>query len=588
MVALSSLGGAGWQFFDSNGKPLSGGKLYTYAAGTSTPKATYTSSTGVTAHANPIILDSAGRISEELWLASASSYKFILTSSTGIVIWTKDQVPGIMADAAISAATIAFTGFKGQVGFVSDLASNTGADWVGFSPSVTGATPRSAQDKMRDFVSLQDCGAVGDGITDSTAALQYAGANASSIYMSDGTYLINTNIPLTIPKAFYGNGQTTAVKTTTAFTAIPMFSISPAAAVDPKDWRISDFKVTNLGAATSAFKIDLSTAGRYVSKLTFERVISTAAVSTNHFVELTNVNLDGLFTSVFSDNWSVGGYYLDRVGDSVSLIRNTTTGAGVAYYVNQLGTAAAIIIRDGNSTSSGGALNVVSGADVIFEGMQCECPTTFTGVDNAIVSVHHAVGGLVFNTKIKNCSINTQGNALYCVYVENADLTIIDGCNLYCDPSTGAHIYLGSNARNTVIGNNKYFSSVTGAEIDPVIVNNGVGTTGVWVDATITLAGWLSTNTPTENNLGYFKDRDGNVFLRGRVNGATPAAAGSTLFTLPVGYRPKTKVYVIYWFGAISSVAGTVAIQILPTGAVQLLTNLTTNVYFSTMSFSTR
>lgn len=98
MVALSSLGGAGWQFFDNNGVPLTGGKLYTYAAGTTNPAVTYTDSTGGTAHANPIILDSAGRIAQEIWLQNNTSYKFTLTSATDVVIWTKDNVPGILAN----------------------------------------------------------------------------------------------------------------------------------------------------------------------------------------------------------------------------------------------------------------------------------------------------------------------------------------------------------------------------------------------------------------------------------------------------------------------------------------------------------
>ena len=60
-VFLSSFGGAGAQFFDNNGVPLSGGLIYTYLAGTSTPQATYTSASGTIQNSNPIVLDSAGR-----------------------------------------------------------------------------------------------------------------------------------------------------------------------------------------------------------------------------------------------------------------------------------------------------------------------------------------------------------------------------------------------------------------------------------------------------------------------------------------------------------------------------------------------
>ena len=77
-VNLSPVGGVAAQFFDNSGNPLTGGKLYTYTAGTTTPAVTYTSSNGVTAHTNPIVLDAAGRVpnSGEVWLTDGLQYKF--------------------------------------------------------------------------------------------------------------------------------------------------------------------------------------------------------------------------------------------------------------------------------------------------------------------------------------------------------------------------------------------------------------------------------------------------------------------------------------------------------------------------------
>jgi len=93
-VYLSPVGGVAAQFFSNNGVPLSGGKLYTYAAGTTTPQATYTSSSGATAHTNPIIFDSAGRVpGGEIWL-SVAPYKFVLKDSTDVLIATYDNVIG--------------------------------------------------------------------------------------------------------------------------------------------------------------------------------------------------------------------------------------------------------------------------------------------------------------------------------------------------------------------------------------------------------------------------------------------------------------------------------------------------------------
>lgn len=94
-VNISYFAGAGAQFFDNSGVPLSGGLIYTYASGTTTPAVTYTSSTGVTPNTNPIVLDSAGRSPNEIWLTSSVSYKFILKTSTSVNIGTYDNIPGV-------------------------------------------------------------------------------------------------------------------------------------------------------------------------------------------------------------------------------------------------------------------------------------------------------------------------------------------------------------------------------------------------------------------------------------------------------------------------------------------------------------
>jgi len=119
-VFLSPVGGVAAQFFTNSGVPLSGGKLYTYAAGTTTPKTSYTSSTGSTAHTNPIILDSAGRVpGGEIWI-SAPPYKFVLNTSTDVLIATYDNVLGI---GAASYQVDNFTGTGSQTVFTLSAAS---------------------------------------------------------------------------------------------------------------------------------------------------------------------------------------------------------------------------------------------------------------------------------------------------------------------------------------------------------------------------------------------------------------------------------------------------------------------------------
>lgn len=79
------------QVFDDNGDPLSGGFVYTYEAGTTTPKATYTDTGEGTANANPVVLDSEGR--GEIWLGDGAYY-LVVRDSLGNLVDERDDVVG--------------------------------------------------------------------------------------------------------------------------------------------------------------------------------------------------------------------------------------------------------------------------------------------------------------------------------------------------------------------------------------------------------------------------------------------------------------------------------------------------------------
>lgn len=77
------------QFFDSNGAPLAGGKLFTYLAGSSIQQATFTDSTEAASNTNPIILDSTG--SASVWLG-ALFYRMVLQDANSVQIWDIDNI----------------------------------------------------------------------------------------------------------------------------------------------------------------------------------------------------------------------------------------------------------------------------------------------------------------------------------------------------------------------------------------------------------------------------------------------------------------------------------------------------------------
>lgn len=83
------------QFFDNNGAPAAGYKLFTYDTGTTTKRNTWTAADESALNTNPIILDASGRA--VIYLDPAFTYKYVLASPTSpdpptSPIWTIDPV----------------------------------------------------------------------------------------------------------------------------------------------------------------------------------------------------------------------------------------------------------------------------------------------------------------------------------------------------------------------------------------------------------------------------------------------------------------------------------------------------------------
>jgi hypothetical protein len=185
------------QFFGDDGNPLVGGKLYTYAAGTSTPLVTYTDSTGTTANTNPVILDSRGEAN--VWLSNAS-YKIVLKTSTETLIWTVDNISTLQS--LVDAYQTAFVAYQAAV------AAPTGSALVGFIQAGTGAVATTVQARLRQSVSVKDFGATGDGSTNDTTAIQNA-LNAGAgraVYFPAGTYMVSTTLVVKSKTTLMGDG----------------------------------------------------------------------------------------------------------------------------------------------------------------------------------------------------------------------------------------------------------------------------------------------------------------------------------------------------------------------------------------------
>lgn len=119
-VNLSPIGN-GFQFFNNDGLPLNAGKIYTYQAGSTTPLATYTDSSGLIANTNPIILGTDGRPPSTIWLTEGFFYKFVLKTSADVTIQTYDNLYGIVSATPPAATPIPAGGillWSGSIGSI--------------------------------------------------------------------------------------------------------------------------------------------------------------------------------------------------------------------------------------------------------------------------------------------------------------------------------------------------------------------------------------------------------------------------------------------------------------------------------------
>lgn len=84
------------QQLDVNGKPLSGGTIDVFLAGTSTRAVTYSDKAGSVENTNPIVLNSLGvNVQGSVWLTGGAAYKFVIKDASGTIQRTIDNISGI-------------------------------------------------------------------------------------------------------------------------------------------------------------------------------------------------------------------------------------------------------------------------------------------------------------------------------------------------------------------------------------------------------------------------------------------------------------------------------------------------------------
>lgn len=388
-VNLSPVGGVAAQFFTNNGVPLTGGKLYTYAAGTTTPQATYTTSAGNVFHSNPIVLDSAGRVpnSGEIWLTDGLNYKFLLKDSNDVLIATYDNISGINSNfiaftnqQEIQTATAGQTVFNlginyqpgtnslsvfvdgvnqygsgaqyayvetnsntvtfnsglhvgAEVKFTTSQQQGAGvvdAEQVSYSPPFTGGVATNVEAKLAQTVSVKDFGAVGDGIADDTTAFSSAIAASKQIYIPAGTYLVDTVAITGNGYNIVGASPTDSIIRARTSATTKLFDVHGVTGYAREStFRNFTLDMQNMADNSSSYGLYLN----YAYNLSFEqiKVINNGSAKISLYAESTGSGR-GVYTTVFTNcDFSSTTGIVKLTGVSLSDAITTFTFTGCAF-----------------------------------------------------------------------------------------------------------------------------------------------------------------------------------------------------------------------------------------------------------------
>jgi hypothetical protein len=505
-VNLSALAGAGQQFFTDNGVILSGGKLYSYAAGTTTPQTTYTSASGSTAHTNPIVLNSAGRVATgEIWLTAGENYKFVLYTSNDVLIASWDNITGING-----------------TGITSNAVN------VEYDPAGTGAVATTVQAKLREVVSVKDFGAVGNGVADDTAAIQAAinaTVNGGMLLLPVGTYLVSDTLTFTANIVFQGQGEGSVILVASTMPITDPVLLMEPTVLDPTQAEFSkfaEFDISVQSGTPAGYAIHISAKYINIAAMTIDRVRIARTGNISIFAD--GANTASIFT--IQNCGIANGISIPIAGDTVRILNNgigSTDGFGIDINFIQ---GALLLLFIGNICTARYGIHI--GAPALFSVIsnnEFETFPSFVGSNNAFLDLDgSATLGQVFDFVISQNSFNiVNGIVANAIRVNYASGTAIVN-NRFFNGIVGLantkSILLTANADKTYIGTNSWNNG--GAFVDRV-TNNGTNTViaAAFGSAFIIPSGnvTMGTAVATNSKLEVFSD---SVFP------AITASSGST------------------------------------------------------------
>ncbi len=379
-------------------------------------------------------LDLISSVQGAVLFRGVTQWQALLPGTSGQVLSTQ----GAAADPSwVSNAGVPVGGTAGQA-LTKSSSTDYDSAWTSFLQSGTGAVARTWQAKDADVVSVKDFGAVGDGTTNDTVAFNAALATGKSIYVPDGSYLLNALTAITQSGTLFGNGRT----------SILIFNTT-GAGID-----------VNLGQVQNKNFV--------VRDLTFKNVTNTPAAFVRNSNSL-NFLIERCYFVDSSVTWCIEN--LKGYGFSVrDCIFSNMTGSGIKLSDN------GVDLYSYAASVNGCDLTSVSGTGIQVGG------TSYFELHDTVIE---GIGGIALDVLPDATTNATAKNIIIsaCHFEANSgtDINLNSGVRI-CAAAITACVFAGSPVIALGTGSSVTLIQVSGATADPLTITGSSAASALLID----------------------------------------------------------------------------------------------------------
>jgi hypothetical protein len=486
---------------------------------------------------------------------------FVLSASPSTILATNIFINGVYQEKdsyTLAGNTITFSVAPPLSSSIEIMTNETGvintgnATAISYTLTATGATAQTVQTKLDQYVSVKDFGAVGNGVTDDTVAIQAAidalSPLGGTLYFPRGSYLVsdanadNACLVVTAPIQFLGAGAfyTSIQPAASVGSTVNTILVNPNASFDQTLMSFKNLSLGNLNNGTrqgnhGIYCLTLN-AGQNLPKFTVENcsIQQGGGFAIYHLNDnVDNIN-GGMYAAYINNNTLKGGIKLENSGDSIVISNNVMSGTGTGVDAALITGASLLSILDNNITTNISSIIIRSGMRVNILRNNMEHLAVGSN-SNAVIDIVASSGTYVAGVIQQNLvSAFGATDATKLIHIREARGTLIQDNTFLAGISGITAVYVDTTCSDIRIGANSY-----NATVSTKINDLGAGTMGVVKTPTLQNS-WVVNSaglTPT-----FYKDLSGVVHINGAIKDGT-AVFGTTLFTLPTGFRPAADVY---------------------------------------------